>query len=724
MFFELLMMASNDRQRTRRPLCLWIWLLPVVSCQVIPEVTPFLEDVRLHRGQRYQLTCSASQGSPPLTFQWLKDGVALRDTSQITIRRLDVFSSMLVIEAVREEYAGNYTCVVSNSAGEDTYMTQLHVLVPPRWIREPYDVSGVVGQSVTLECNVGGFPIPTVSWTRTQGFTSDEKMTVLRKHWRVTENGDLITRNLEKDDRGFYTCEAFNGVGEGVRKTVRLEVQVPPAIQPIPSVVTVTREESIRLTCNVTGDRPLIVSWKKDGISLGSSSHRVQMSELSTVGGVLLELSLDESRRTDSEPPGPPENLNAINVWSRTIRVTWSPSYSGRSPVIRYILQYWKGGSNSKSRLIESRIPSPQTMTLIRNLLPARTYHIQVLAENEVGVGKPSSVITVVTQHEAPTGRPKDLVVYEKGATYIKLKWMFDPGADAYLDITAFYVGYRPTGSSHPYVYHQAAVVKGKNTGILSDLQRSTSYSVVVRAFNSAGLGVLSDQLVVHTARGELPAKPSVHLLSTQASSLRLRIWIMGKEEGDVTAYIMHLRRAGAEWFEFPLTVSSSNVYTVGGLTSSVQYQLYITAQNKWGESGPSDVITCKTQSESSTYFLTLDSNGVKLFTKLSVIIPVSVSVVLVIVVPITACCLIQKINSRPFPRREGIETRDFIYTPGPSNRPDIVASSLTRRSPPRPCQSPYSRLTMYGSEFSDDPRYDTVMEEIRAFVENNRRTT
>ncbi|GIY23933.1 down syndrome cell adhesion molecule [Caerostris extrusa] len=48
--------------------------------------------------------------------------------TEIGIRRLDEFSTSLVVEDVQEQHTGNYSCTVANAAGRDSGTTSLQVL--------------------------------------------------------------------------------------------------------------------------------------------------------------------------------------------------------------------------------------------------------------------------------------------------------------------------------------------------------------------------------------------------------------------------------------------------------------------------------------------------------------------------------------------------------------------------------------------------------------------
>lgn len=82
------------------------------------------------------MTCSTSDGSPPINFVWTKDGAQVEQGPEggsvssvdIVVRRLDDFSSSLVVESVQEQHTGNYTCSAENAAGRDSGTTSLEVL--------------------------------------------------------------------------------------------------------------------------------------------------------------------------------------------------------------------------------------------------------------------------------------------------------------------------------------------------------------------------------------------------------------------------------------------------------------------------------------------------------------------------------------------------------------------------------------------------------------------
>ena len=78
-----------------------------------------------------------------------------------------------------------------------------------------------LGEMVKLSCVAGGYPIPTVNWTRVDGLPVSSK---------VGPNGSLIIPQLKKGDAGQYLCTAKNAVGKKIHP-VSVELQSPTDLE-------------------------------------------------------------------------------------------------------------------------------------------------------------------------------------------------------------------------------------------------------------------------------------------------------------------------------------------------------------------------------------------------------------------------------------------------------------------------------------------------------------
>ncbi|XP_042147261.1 Down syndrome cell adhesion molecule-like protein 1 homolog [Ixodes scapularis] len=184
-----------------------------------PIITPFSFPTDLSEGASVQVFCAISKGTLPVYFTWLKDGKTLRET-RAKITTADKFS-VVQIDAVAPVDVGNYTCFAKNLQGTDSHSAMLEVRAPPRWLREPSDVSALLGSQAVLSCPVAGYPAPKVTWSR---IADGEPPVRLESSQPLTpaEDGTLVFREVSLPDKGTYLCEANNGVGGAITNRVRL----------------------------------------------------------------------------------------------------------------------------------------------------------------------------------------------------------------------------------------------------------------------------------------------------------------------------------------------------------------------------------------------------------------------------------------------------------------------------------------------------------------------
>ena len=97
---------------------------------------PFLfPNKLLNEGMRSAVSCQILEGSLPITFRWDKDGQPLGAGSGVfgaiiegvVIRSNDEYSSTLIIDDLKFQHRGNYTCEATNAAGTATHSAELTV---------------------------------------------------------------------------------------------------------------------------------------------------------------------------------------------------------------------------------------------------------------------------------------------------------------------------------------------------------------------------------------------------------------------------------------------------------------------------------------------------------------------------------------------------------------------------------------------------------------------
>lgn len=82
---------------------------------------------RIRVGESASAMCTLVAESSDVRFRWLKDSVDVSGTATNLNIKNDKTVSMLTIESVTLQDAGNYTCIVDNTYGSDASTAMLVV---------------------------------------------------------------------------------------------------------------------------------------------------------------------------------------------------------------------------------------------------------------------------------------------------------------------------------------------------------------------------------------------------------------------------------------------------------------------------------------------------------------------------------------------------------------------------------------------------------------------
>ena len=140
------------------------------------------------QGSDVILECTAPQGGPSNTFQWLNSSGSVVSTT-----------STLTLTNVMAADGGTYTCMVTNDGGTNSATTS--VLISPYFTSQPQAVGGDSGTMVTLTCEAEAFPSPVYQWSRTDGGTIGTTAT-------GQASSTLVFSPLQFGDEGDYLCNA------------------------------------------------------------------------------------------------------------------------------------------------------------------------------------------------------------------------------------------------------------------------------------------------------------------------------------------------------------------------------------------------------------------------------------------------------------------------------------------------------------------------------------
>ncbi|XP_054724764.1 cell adhesion molecule Dscam2-like [Uloborus diversus] len=592
-----------------------------VRVLVAPNIEPVMLPPKMHakEGARTKLMCSITQGDPPIQISWRKNGFPVPLEKDTTIQSLEE-SSLLIFRKTASKHSGNYTCFASNEAATVNRTTEVIVNVPPKWIVEPKNSFAILGQGVVMDCVAEGYPIPKIHWKKATGSATGDFVDVLSRR-QTLENGSLSLQEVGESDAGLYLCQALNGIGAGISKVVTLTIHTPPRFESKFISISVPKGQDAELRCEAKGDLPIQISWEKDKQPLDPKSiKRLSSVEHESDSHSSSILSIKGAGRTDSalytclasnpfgsddtniqlvvqEPPSAPVELNVKEKSSRSVTLSWSPSFSGNSPLTRYTIQY--GNDSNEGMLEELSVSGSETTAVIRSLLPSHSYKFRIQAQNTLGSSEPGDLMTVTTDEEVPGGPPLDVEVRPTGSQSLKVTWK-PPREDLqHGTIRGYYIGYRAATDLDGQYQYKNVESSGNSPELsyLTNLRRLTSYKIIVQAYNDVGAGPRSDEVTATTLEAAPPTSPVLSLHSTTSSSMTVT-WERPTDDIGIREYVLYYKPEGGgsdEFLEQKINTPGSR-YTLEGLLCGTGYRLYMTATNSLGTGEPSEIITGRTR--------------------------------------------------------------------------------------------------------------------------------
>ncbi|XP_043509536.1 Down syndrome cell adhesion molecule-like protein Dscam2 isoform X9 [Frieseomelitta varia] len=604
-----------------------------VQVMVAPHVGPFsISDGPANSGDMVSATCSIMKGDFPVEIVWRFNDRAIGfNDPDVTITRINKHMSALSIESVAARHAGEYTCVATNRAGNVSHSTTLAVNVPPRWILEPTDKAFAQGSDARVECKADGFPKPQVTWKKAAGDTPGDYTDLKLSNPDISvEDGTLSINNIQKTNEGYYLCEAVNGIGAGLSAVIFISVQAPPHFEIKLKNQTARRGEPAVLQCEAQGEKPIGILWNMNNKRLDpKSDSRYTIREEILANGVLSDLSIKRTERSDSalftcvatnafgsddtsinmivqEVPEVPYGLKVLDKSGRSVQLSWAAPYDGNSPIKRYVIEYKISKGSWETDIDRVLVPgSQQNVAGVFNLRPATTYHLRIVAENEIGASDPSDTVTIITAEEAPSGPPTSVRVDALDQHTLKVTWKPPPREDWNGEILGYYVGYKLSSSSD-YIYETVDFSKedGKEHHLqIMNLKTYTQYSVVVQAFNKVGSGPISEERRQHTAEG-VPEQPPHDTTCTTLTSQTIRVsWMsppLSAANGVITGYKV-IYGPSDTWYDEntkDTKITSSSETILHGLKKYTNYTMQVLAFTSGGDGVKSAPIHCQTEQD------------------------------------------------------------------------------------------------------------------------------
>lgn len=159
---------------------------------------------------------------------------------------------------------GSYTLVVNFDPDYQTIASTVEISAI--YLDKPSststDTRPIEGTALTLSCNFGGEPIPTISWT------INGSPLHISGNFRILatdDNKHLTIRNVNRTDSGEYRCVAHNSLGNVSSNASALSVRYKPAVALNPLNAKKAEGENVTWSCTATGNPEPNISWIFNG---------------------------------------------------------------------------------------------------------------------------------------------------------------------------------------------------------------------------------------------------------------------------------------------------------------------------------------------------------------------------------------------------------------------------------------------------------------------------
>ena len=233
-----------------------------------PVITRQPQSLTVTNGSAADFSVAAS-GTPPLTYQWQKNGEALTDVGILSV---SIITTNLLLSSATIDDAGNYTVVITNSWGSVTSsVATLTVVFPPVITRQPQSLTVTNGSAADFSVTVSGAAPQSYQW-RKNGINLSDGGTVSGS---ATTN--LVLSATTTNDAGNYAVIITNVWGSVTSSVAILTVvsaPVPPVIaqQPTNQIVAVV-ESSVSFSVTAGGTPPVSYQWNFNGTNISGATN-------------------------------------------------------------------------------------------------------------------------------------------------------------------------------------------------------------------------------------------------------------------------------------------------------------------------------------------------------------------------------------------------------------------------------------------------------------------
>ncbi|XP_071035293.1 cell adhesion molecule Dscam1-like [Parasteatoda tepidariorum] len=586
-----------------------------------PTLLESFNDQTLEPGPSVTLKCVA-QGNPLPQITWTLDSNIIPENPRFRLGdyvRTGGGSTEVVsyvnITSVRPEDGGLYKCVATNDVGEASHSDRLNVFGPP-FVRTMANMSVVAGETLRLQCPVGGHPIENIKWEK------DGVRLPNNHRQKIFPNGTLIVRNLERNsDSGSYKCIASNADGISAENSLFIKIIVKPFIEPFTFPKSLQQGQRFSVLCTITeGDQPIRIQWIKDGqqsFQPSTTSDDVRSVAVSPFSSSLVFESLAPEHRGNytcvaSNGAGTASHTAPMVIhvpprWriepgDTSVTKTRSAVVDCQAdgfPIPRIRWTKAEGDVASEFRPISSssRLHVFENGSLvIHSVEEGDDGHYLCQATN--GIGQGLSKVIHLSVHVAAhfkskfraesvrKGEDAKLICEAIGDRPLQITWLkdkqsFEPRTDLRYELTDTVLG---GGTTSQLTIRRA------------DRRDSALYTCI--ASNAFGQDDTNIQLIMQ----EPPDAPQdVKVLEFGSRSAKIGWAAPYSGNSQISQYILHYKEEGDRWQQKSWNISISGTehsVVVRGLLPITFYHFRLYAENALGRSEPSNVVHLRTDQE------------------------------------------------------------------------------------------------------------------------------
>jgi hypothetical protein len=253
--FTLRAWENTGGKGSASPLYSYVVNVAAGSVAIAPTLTAQPSSVTVNAGSSATFSVIAT-GTPAPTYQWRKDSVDLSGQTNAT----------LTLTNVQSANAGNYTVVVSNSAGIVTSSTATLTVnaagTAPTITTQPASQTVLINNSVTFSVVASGSPNPTYQWRKDGNALLGQT------------GASLTLVAVQPFDSGSYSVVVTNSVGSVTSVAATLTVTGIPtgtvALSTQPTAQTVVTGGTAVLS--VTAANATGYQWRLNGTNLAGAT--------------------------------------------------------------------------------------------------------------------------------------------------------------------------------------------------------------------------------------------------------------------------------------------------------------------------------------------------------------------------------------------------------------------------------------------------------------------